>query len=188
MDQRKIIMGAVLLLAAGAVWAQWTWRDRPEAPQGGAAASAMVQKYPSSQEALEDIDHELAPVREQAVLAYARRSVQERTEKTPIPPERIQPLLGRLRNDPNPAVRAAAATGLGTLGALQSVEPLGKSLEDPDPRVQQRAKHAIARITGITLNFEAGDSKQKRQRAIRFFHEVVLPEVRAQKAIEPGSG
>ena len=188
MDQRKIIVVAVVLLAAAAAWAQWAWRDRPEGPQDGAVASSMVQKYPSSQEALEDIGHELAPVREQAVLAYARRSVQERAGKGPVRPERIQPLLQRLREDPNAAVRAAAATGLGTLGDLQSIEPLGKALEDPDPRVQDRAKHAIARITGITLNFKEGDSEQKRRRAIRYFQEVVLPEVRAHQAVEPGSG
>jgi len=53
-----------------------------------------------------------------------------------------------LLHDPVPAVRGAAASALGAVGARASVPELRPLLDDPAPEVAERARHALAALTG----------------------------------------
>jgi len=52
-------------------------------------------------------------------------------------------LAERALNDPNPAVRAAAATALGQMHAIESIHKLQKLLSDPTIAVVMAAAHSL---------------------------------------------
>ncbi len=184
MDKQKIIwlaLGALAVVAACVFACTRSSSDVLHPNASNHPKAVMV--YPDAESAARDIDHAEPAVREKAVLAYARRSVLEKPANQPLPLDKIQPLVRRLKSDANPAVRAAAAMGLGTTQSFEAVEPLGAALEDPDPLVQERAKRAIARITGVTLNFTGGGSDRKHRMALKYFHEVLMPEIKSGRGM-----
>ena len=68
------------------------------------------------------------------------------------------------RTDPDAIVRAAAATSLGRMRALDEMETLLAAVQDADPLVRQRASDAIARIMGAQYDF--GGTEEQRRRTV----------------------
>lgn len=84
-----------------------------------------------------------------------------------VTPAMLDPLVGILRSDMNPMVRALAADRLGTLGAEEALEELRESAErDKSWVVKRRALRALADILGEgverdlqgTLNDESNET------------------------------
>ena len=174
---RLILMGVVaVVVVGGAVFL--TQGKSESGPSDQAIAAGAPISYPNAEEALADVTHQEPGTRERAIIAYARRTKAKQPETKQVTVQQVEPLIERLKQDSSPVVRAAAATGLGTLESYHAVESLGKALEDPDAHVQERAKLAIARITGFELNFKGGGPEENHKRSLVFFHKVLMPEVR----------
>jgi HEAT repeat protein len=181
MDRSKnILIGGIAIVVIGGAYLLFRGDSAPD-PSVEAVAAGSPISYVTSEDALKDVSSADATTRERAILAYARRTFAEYSKNDAITPEHVEPLIDRLKKDPNPVVRAAAATGLGTLQSNQALETLGGALEDDDVRVQGRSKMAIARITGITLNFEPGGPEKDRQRALDYFHKILMPQIRSAR-------
>jgi hypothetical protein len=72
-------------------------------------------------------------------------------------PAMAAPLAGALR-DPEPAVRVAAANGLGRLGNLESLPALRGALSDPSREVRDAADRAIRAISAAAGTGSGGSS------------------------------
>jgi HEAT repeat protein len=85
-----------------------------------------------------------------AVRREALRSVGKLTERAPLEPRAVLPLLIKGMRDPDPGVRAVGATYLGVIhgDAAQSVDALAKALSDPDVTVRRVAAVSLASFSG----------------------------------------
>ena len=93
-------------------------------------------------------------VRQEAAAAYPH------TASGPAAPV----LATAARTDPDAAVRAAAATSLGRMRALDEMETLLAAVQDADALVRQRASDAIACIMGARYDF--GGTEEQRRRTV----------------------
>lgn len=89
-----------------------------------------------------------------AMLGYLRREAREEIVATSLirllrecPHRRVTPaLIGVLRTDPSPLVRASAAETLGSWAALEATEPLAEATRDGHRLVRVRAARALAAV------------------------------------------
>jgi HEAT repeat protein len=124
----------------------------PDAKIGRLAVRALARLGKDAQPQMDKALKSPSPeVREEAALAYPRV-----VKATSAPA-----LADVAKTDRDPSVRAAAATALGHMRAVDEVEALLAAVEDPDQLVSQRASEAIARIMGRRYDFE-GNPEERR--------------------------
>jgi len=111
---------------------------------------------PQVEEALKDPRSE---IREAAAIALPRV---ERKQSA-------RALASVVREDGSPNVRAAAATALGQVYAVDEVEALLAALEDPDRIVRFRASAAMARIVVRRYEFYVDGTPEERREAVERF-------------------
>lgn len=97
-----------------------------------------------------------APLREAVsspdpeIRQEALRSLGKLSERAPLAPSAVLPLLIEGMRDPDPGVRAVGATYLGVIHGdpAQSVVALAAGLSDPDPTVRRVSAVSLAAFTG----------------------------------------
>ena len=126
----------------------------------GALAAAPTEDEldhgPAWQVALDDLASGDSAVRWNAVQALA-----ESGDPAVVP--HLVPLLG----DEDIWVRMAAAGALGDLGAVEAIEPLIGTLEDPETAVRERAMLSLRAITGRSFQFDPGGSESSRAKIVK---------------------
>lgn len=115
-----------------------------------------------------DEDHEVRSAVQRALgaigkehldAARARAAAHKARDSYPLfgfKPEEIPGLIFMLR-DPNPNIRAYAATALGHLGAREAIPDLSALLSDEDEDVRRRAAHTL-QIMGVAVDDSGGGS------------------------------
>lgn len=99
-----------------------------------------------------------AAVRQEAVIQLGR---QGGTEPLPV-------LRQVIKMDPDPEVRAAAATSIGWLGSLVDVALLVDVAEnETDPIVQARAVGSIEHLIGLKFGYKPGAPQAEREKVLR---------------------
>lgn len=111
---------------------------------------------PAWQVALDDLNSEDSAVRWNAVQALA-----ESGDPAVVP--HLVPLL----DDEDIWVRMAAAGALGDLAAIDAVEPLIRTLEDPETAVRERAMLSLRAITGRSFGFDPSGTESERAKVVK---------------------
>jgi cyclophilin family peptidyl-prolyl cis-trans isomerase/HEAT repeat protein len=106
----------------------------PAPPPSTAARGRRAAPAPATPDLVVLLSDDLARVRRSAALAVGRVGLGEGME----------PLMRVLGGDPDPAVRQAAAFGLGLLRDAAAADALRRALGDPDALVQGRAAEALS--------------------------------------------
>lgn len=85
-----------------------------------------------------------------AIRREALRSIGKLTERAPLEPRAVLPLLVEGMRDPDPGVRAVGATYLGVIegDSAQSVLALASGLSDPDVTVRRVSAVSLSSFTG----------------------------------------
>ncbi len=82
----------------------------------------------------------------------------------------VPALIEALANDEDPVVREACAQALGTIGAEDAAEALGKALSDTDPHVRRRAASALIIVPSESVLDELIDTaRHDKAPAVRRF-------------------
>ena len=160
------------LRRAGKVEALAKEADAPDGTTARLAVRALGSLGPKAVPHLERIlgDDERGEVREMAALALGRAGDWSQGAR----------LVSVLRGDESPMVRAAAATALGHLHAVDEVESLLDALDDADPAVRRRALDAFNEITRMRFILpDAGSERQEAIQKIRAYWREVEPGVQA---------
>ncbi|MDX1565528.1 MAG: HEAT repeat domain-containing protein [Phycisphaeraceae bacterium] len=157
--------GLIFMALIVGIWAVFALIDHTENSVIGQKPTrriaTAVLKLPDAREALSSED----PIqREGAALSYADALIREgKLEEAAS----YDPLIQLLLADPKPAVRATAATALGSLKSPHGLRPLLSALDDPAKIVRSRAALAIGRTTGIYPNLRRiNDTTEDRREVI----------------------
>ena len=129
---------------------------------GGLGAKAV----PQVEKALKDPRSE---IREAAAIALPR------VEKA----KAARVLASVAKQDESASVRAAAATALGQIRAVDEVDTLLAALEDPDRTVRFRASAAMERIVSRRYEFYVDGTPEERHEAVEKFR-AAWPAMRAE--------
>jgi len=101
-------------------------------------------------------------VREQSVLSLGTATHLDHAQK----------LVGILKTDSSPQVRAAAARTLGQNYACKQMPDLIDALEDTDPTVRASVHWSVARIMGIRFGLKPNDPPGKRREAMENYRDL----------------
>jgi len=105
-------------------------------------------------------------IRREAVVQLGRRRED---------PEAAEAIREAVRTDPDPHVRAAAATGLGWRRSPAEVPLLVEVAEtDADPMVQACAVSAVERVVGLRFRYDPHDPPDARRRALARVREMAM--------------
>jgi hypothetical protein len=170
---RVIGISALVLAIAAAAWAAWHWFGGESAPPPNESGKASA-KDPDVREAqalwrkasrgdrkcLPELEKALgdpkASIREAAVVGmgfFAREADSAKLARV-------------LKNDPAPAVRAAAAGQLGNQNKWENMPALVGALRDPNVSVRQRAYTAICDMLGVGFPFNPSGDEAGRDRDV----------------------
>lgn len=158
-------------------------RDTMVAAEAVRSLGAMRQRRAVKilTEVASGVNEKRGAVRQEAVIQLG-------TQKDP---EALNTLRQVLKADPDPRVRAAAATSISRQRSLPDVALLVEVAEsETDPVVQARAVGSVERLVGLKFGYDPKASPAERQMALRRMRGIALTaasslEQRARRAKQP---